>query len=301
MNRLTLLLGGCAWIGLTLVLAEQRWFRRVRLTDRLRRYAPAGAVEVDRGALSAASFRDVIGPLVTGLSARAVTLLGVNEELSVKLQRLHSPTDVTSFRLRQAAWSGGALGGAVLLALATTPPTPVALLVVLGAPLLAFLLIEQQLLTASNRRQGRLFAELPVVMEQLGMLLGAGYSLGAALNRIAERGSGVIAQDLTRVANRMRQGLTEAQALREWATIARVTELDRLVNVLALNRSGVDLGRLVGTEARATRREAHRRTIEAIERRAQLVWIPVTVATLVPGVLFMAIPFIEALRNFAAL
>ena len=36
-------------------------------------------------------------------------------------------------------------------------------------------------------------------------------------------------------------------------------------------------------------------------RRAQLVWIPVTIATLVPGVLFMAIPFIAAMRNFAAL
>jgi hypothetical protein len=57
----------------------------------------------------------------------------------------------------------------------------------------------------------------------------------------------------------------------------------------------------VADEARGVRREAHRHTIEAIERRAQMVWIPVTVATLVPGVMFMAIPFIEAMRNFAAL
>ena len=49
------------------------------------------------------------------------------------------------------------------------------------------------------------------------------------------------------------------------------------------------------------RQQSHRRTLETIERRAQLVWIPVTIATLVPGVLFMAIPFIEAMRNFAAL
>jgi hypothetical protein len=28
------------------------------------------------------------------------------------------------------------------------------------------------------------------------------------------------------------------------------------------------------------------------------VWIPVTVAALVPGVLFMTIPFVEALRLF---
>ena len=36
-----------------------------------------------------------------------------------------------------------------------------------------------------------------------------------------------------------------------------------------------------------------------MERRGQQVWIPVTVAALVPGAIFLAIPFIEALRLFA--
>jgi hypothetical protein len=36
-----------------------------------------------------------------------------------------------------------------------------------------------------------------------------------------------------------------------------------------------------------------------MERRGQQVWIPVTVATLIPGVIFLSIPFIEALRLFS--
>jgi hypothetical protein len=43
-----------------------------------------------------------------------------------------------------------------------------------------------------------------------------------------------------------------------------------------------------------------RELIETAERRSQQVWIPVTVATLVPGVIFIAIPFIEALRYFGS-
>jgi hypothetical protein len=43
----------------------------------------------------------------------------------------------------------------------------------------------------------------------------------------------------------------------------------------------------------------HRHTIEAIERRAQQVWVPVTVATLVPGVMLLAVPFLSALHLFA--
>ena len=97
----------------------------------------------------------------------------------------------------------------------------------------------------------------------------------------------------------MRQGLSEVEALREWAAVARVEALDRLVPMLGLNSEAADLGRLVSEEARSIRREVHRRLVETMERRGQQVWIPVTVATLVPGVIFLAIPFIEALRLFA--
>jgi hypothetical protein len=37
-----------------------------------------------------------------------------------------------------------------------------------------------------------------------------------------------------------------------------------------------------------------------MERRSQSVWIPVTVATLVPGVILLAIPFAQALRLFTS-
>ena len=88
-------------------------------------------------------------------------------------------------------------------------------------------------------------------------------------------------------------------ALHEWAAVARVEALDRLIPVLALNSEAADLGRLVSEEARSIRREVQRRAVETMERRGQQVWIPVTVAALVPGAIFLAIPFIEALRLFA--
>ena len=138
-----------------------------------------------------------------------------------------------------------------------------------------------------------------MVSEQLGMLVSAGWSVPGAISRIAERGSGACAQDLRRVRIRMQQGLSETEALREWADLADVPELTSLVAVLSLNRETADLGRLVAEEARSCRREAHRRLIESIERRNQQVWIPVTVAALVPGVLLMAIPFIDALSLFS--
>ena len=70
------------------------------------------------------------------------------------------------------------------------------------------------------------------------------------------------------------------------------------VALLRLNREAGDLGRLIAEEARSIRRDVHRQLIETVERRGQQVWIPVTVATLVPGVIFLAIPFTEAMRLF---
>jgi tight adherence protein C len=159
--------------------------------------------------------------------------------------------------------------------------------------------VEQRQAAESQAWQRRVFLELPVVAEQLGMLLSAGYSLGAGLGRLANRGKGACGRDLRRVVGRIRQGLSETEALREWAAVADVDALHRLVGVLALNRQSGDLGRLIGDEARAIRRDVHRELIETIERRGQQVWIPVTVAALVPGVIFLAVPFIDALRLFA--
>jgi Flp pilus assembly protein TadB len=302
MTRLAVLSGLVLWAGATLVLSELRWFARPSLADRLRPYAPARLARApSRGVFSVESFRDVIGPLARSVGERLAHLFGVNEELALRLERVHSELDVTRFRTRQLGWAAVAFGVTVLGSVALGAPAPLTVVLVIAGPLLAFLITEQQLLAVSHRRQQQVFLELPVVSEQLAMLLSAGYSLGAALNRLAVRGSAgsACAQDLRRVSGRIRQGLTEVEALREWASIARVEALDRLVPILALNRETGDLGRLLSAEARNIRRDVHRQLVEVMERRGQQVWIPVTVATLVPGVVFMAIPFIEALRVFS--
>ena len=286
------------WPGATLLLSQARWIQRPTLAQRL---APYGQSRTRRQSplVDLQSWREVVGPLCRVLGESAARVFGVTEEAGARLERLHRPLDATAFRVRQIGWATAALAGGVFVVAAMRPPAVVGALLVFGAPLLAFLLVEQQLAAASARWQRRVFLELPVVAEQLAMLLCAGYSLGAALNRLAERGVGVCAADLEIVCGRVRQGLSEVEALREWSDRARVAALDRLVPVLALNEDAGDLGRLVSDEARAIRGDVQRELVEVMDRRSQQVWIPVTVATLVPGVMFLAVPFIEALSVFS--
>lgn len=290
----------CCWAGATLLLSRLRWFSRPPLVERLRPYSRGGmAVPARTGLLSVESFREVVEPLARLVGERMARLVGINEDLAVRLERIHAPLDVTTFRVRQLGWSALAVG-ATGLAVAALRPAPLAAFFLLaGAPVLAFLVLEQQLARKSASWRRRVFLELPVISEQLAMLLGAGFSLGAALNRLASRGHGAVAADLRRVVGRMRQGLTEADALREWAAVAQVRPLDRLVAVLGLNQEAGDIGRLISEEAKGIRKDAQRELVETMERRGQQVWIPVTVATLIPGVIFLSIPFVAALRQFS--
>jgi tight adherence protein C len=299
MTRTAIAVGLLIWFGATLLLAEWRRFSRPSLADRLAPFVPGQRAKAAKGGmLSVESVGDAVAPLARGIGDRVARLFGVNEALEVRLRRVHSPLDVTAFRVRQLAWAGAALGIGLVVS-ATGAPLPFDLLVLLGAPLFAFLVIEQRLSTASKVWQDTLRREIPVVSEQLAMLLNAGFSLGAAINRLSARGRGCTAVDLTTVANRIRQGVGETRALREWSEGACVDAIDRLVSVLALNAESSDLGRLVSTEARQARRDLQRQSTELIERRSQQVWIPVTVATLVPGVILLAIPFLAALRTFS--
>lgn len=288
------------WLGATLVLSRGRWFARRRLVDQVRPFVPGAPAQTPtgRGLLTVESFSEVVGPLAAGLGGRLAGLFGVEEDLATRLTRFHSPVDATVFRVRQLGWGLAALVPAALLATLTGLPAVLGLATVLCGPLLAFLLLEQSVNRAATRWQQTLVLELPVVAEQLGMLLNAGYSLGAALGRLAARGGGACGRDLQDVVNRIRQGLTEQQALAEWADRSAVPEVRRLVRLLGLHHAASDLGRLISSEARSIRQEVQRNQIEAIERRGQQVWIPVTVATLLPGAIFLAVPFAQALRLF---
>ena len=298
MTRLEVGVGLLVWLGATLLLSGWRRLVRPSLAARLAPFSP-GSQQVAGAILSMESLREMVAPLAQVVGDRCAALFGIHEPLDLRLHRVHSPDGPATFRARQLARSAAA-AGAGLVVCALGLPLAVDVLALVGFPLLAFLVVEERLSRSSTAWQATVARELPVISEQLAMLLNAGYSLGAAINRLAARGGGCAALDLGRVANRIRQGVEEDRALREWADTARVDALDRLVSVLALNAESSDLGRLVSAEARQTRRDVQRMLTEVIERRAQQVWVPVTVATLVPGVILLAVPFLAALRLFSS-
>lgn len=289
---------GLMFVGFLLCISETRWARTVPLNDRIRPYLPGRAPGRARhDAWSVDSLRRFLGPMLTEMGDRISAALGISDPAAARLARIGEHPDVVAFRLRQCALAGMALlVGAGLMGMAGAPPFLVVVSLI-TAPTLAYLITEARLTQQSQRWQAELTAELPIVIEQLGMLLSTGSSLSGAIQRIGARGAGRCASGFAQITRRISQGLSEIEALREWADQTAVPAVSRLVAVLALNREASDLGDLIAHEARSIRRECHQQLVEDIEARGQKVWIPVTVATLLPGVIFMAIPFVDAMRK----
>lgn len=289
---LLLLIGGT---GVALVLDQFRWAHRRSMARRLAPYGSAGRPGPRIAAVSSPAA--VLMPLVEQSFDRVTRALGIDDDLATRLARADVDVDPARFRTRQALHAVLGLAGGAALALLVRPGSFVSVLTVVGLPLLWVLLDEQRISNRIRHRSHVLQVELPVVAEQLGILIDAGSSLPSALARIARRGRGAAAEDLQRVVLRIRSGLGEAEALSEWADRSDTGAVRRLVSVLSLHREAADLGQLISAEAQAIRAESHRELVERIERRGQLVWIPVTVATLVPGLLLLAVPFVSALSQ----
>lgn len=297
MNRLIWLAVPIAWLGATLLISQLRIIRAATLSERLRPSLGAHSIDsVPRRSWST-SLESALAPLAVWVGGRLTGLLGVRVDTARRLERLADPSTLSEFRVRQlsiAVLAGIGIGVAAT-AFGANPIGVVA--GACAASVLAFLIVEQRLASRSEAWQRQLTMELPVIVEQLGMLLSAGSSLSGALARLARRSNGICASGFTAVNQRIRQGLGDIAALREWGEVADVGALDRLVAVLALNREATDLGVLISAEARNIRSSTHRDLLELIEKRGQQVWIPVTVATLLPGVMFMAVPFLDAMHQ----
>lgn len=299
MTRPELLVGLLLWAGSALLLSQLRRVGGESLTERLGPFNPGSTGRQRVDAERHRSLAAVLAPLAGQVGDRISTLFGVVTSADERLRRIHSGESARRFRARQMGVTLLALVTAAVAAGAVAPSPSIGVLVVLGMPLLVFLVIEQGLERRAKRWAATTDLELPVVEEQMAMLLSAGFSLSSVLARISVRGGGCVAQDLRRALNRVAQGSTQAQALGEWAELSGSEGVKRLVRLLSLHSDSADLARLVSAEARQVRRDLHTRTLARLDRRSEQVWIPVTVAALVPGTILLAVPFLDALRIFA--
>lgn len=296
-------------LGLWSLLALVPRIGAARLAARIAPYladvSPAALEFATRRPAEPASFlAGLVAPAGRRIRAAFAVVLGSDAVVERRLRQAGSTAAVDSVRGRQVLFGAVGAAAGVLLAVlvsrnAAVPPlVPVLLAVVVAA--VGVLVPDQLLAHAARTRRARIAAELPTVLEFLGLSLAAGEGILDALRRVARLGDGDLARELGRVVAEVHAGSPLADALQRCAAEIELPALTRTVDQLvgALER-GTPLVEVLRAQVQDSRDESKRLLLEAAGKKeiAMLVplvflILPVTVAfAIFPGVMVLQLGF----------
>lgn len=296
-------------LGLWSLLALVPRIGASRLAARIAPYlvdvSPAALEVATRRPAEPASFlAGLAAPAGRRIRSALAAVLGSDTVVERRLRQAGSTATVDAVRGRQlmSGAAGAAVGVLVAVLVsrsaAVPPAVPVLLAVVIAA--VGVLLPDQLLARAARIRRSRIAAELPTVLEFLGLSLAAGEGVLDALRRVARLGDGDLARELGRVVAEVHAGIPLGDALERCAAEIELPALTRTVDQLvgALER-GTPLVEVLRAQVQDSRDESKRDLLEAAGKKeiAMLVplvflILPVTVAfAIYPGVMVLQLGF----------
>lgn len=163
------------------------------------------------------------------------------------------------------------------------------------------IVVIPRLLGAVRQEQRKMEAirgTLAQFVEQLSAFVASGLSFSAAVDRFSRLGFGPWQEFAKQMSIEMRRGSNPGTVLEELLRQNNIRDLDQFPRLLSKHYASPELPELIDEQSRWLRLNQQFDLTATLEKRAQSVWIPVTVAALVPGIIFVLIPFIGALRTF---
>lgn len=253
------------------------------------------------GTRPADPFRAVFGPLLVAAAGSVERVLGGAASIRRRLDRAGLDLTVRDFRVEQVMWGlvGFAVSGALtLLAAVQSPGRTVPLLVLCAVSFAAGVLLRENRLTAQvTERERRLMAQFPTVAELLALAVGAGEGPVAALDRVAVRCRGEMADEIGRVLAEIRTGTPVAAALDAWAARSGLPAVARFAEAMAVAVDrGTPLAAVLHAQAADAREAGRRLLIESGARREVLMMVPVVFLILPVTILFAFWPGVVGLN-----
>ncbi len=257
-------------------------------------HAPELAPVAEGSPRASATLPRLFGPALRAAAGRVSNAIeSRGDDHLARMLRQAALDDLTPerYRLQQLGRAGGFGVGAMVVA-AVTLKTP---LVVLASGVAGFVYGASRARARLERlialRAARIRLELYTVNHLLAMQVRTGSGAMQAVQRVVERGRGVVVGELDDVLTWTRSGVDEAEAFRRAAELTPEPSAARTYRLLAAGvERGVDLGGgllALSSDIRDARREQMHK--DAVRRRAAML-VP-TIAILAPiMLLFIAAP-----------
>ena len=261
----------------------------------------AARLELDAGRANGRRRGSPLGRLLDAAGGRlarpVLRLLGAERQQAVRawLEAAGRPGgyDLAGFVGRAALFA--LLGAAAAAVQALAGNWPLAALLAVGPGLL----LPAWVAAALRRRQAAIERALPDFLDILAVTVGAGLSLRAALDRVAEAHPGPLADEIRTALRQMEVGVSRRRALEQLRGRNRSPTLASFVTaLLQAEELGAPLSATLIELSRELRRAWHQEARRRAARAAPRVSL-VAVVTLVPGsaVLLVAGLLLGALRG----
>lgn len=144
-----------------------------------------------------------------------------------------------------------------------------------------------------KKRSRNLDFALITFLEQIHQRIVGGDSLYKSLSTANDLGN----RDIAYLQSLIRSGLDSRSCIEFWLEDYETVSKHRLVDIWSGHSSTAETLNLIQSSIAWLRNEHKFYLISEIERRNQLVWIPVTIAVLIPGMIFIAIPLEATLKS----
>jgi tight adherence protein C len=213
---------------------------------------PHGTVDMRTLMLRQSASERAVRPLLERLGARVAGLLPSARlaRLQARIQRAGSPPGWTLDRVI-AAKVLLALGlGVPSVLVLVKHPSPLAVVLVPTAFVLGYFLPDAVIDRRGTERQMQIRSSVADTVDQLTLMVRAGLGIDAAIVRTARSGTGALAEELARVVQDMRVGVSRGVALSNMAERVGVSELKTVTAALAqAERLGVPVAQTLQVQA----------------------------------------------------
>jgi tight adherence protein C len=147
--------------------------------------------------------------------------------------------------------------------------------------LVVWLLPDLQLSGVADRREGQLELQLPDVLDQLTISVEAGLGFDAALKRLSESGDGPVTEQLSRVLQDMRLGLSRDAALKALADRSESLDLRTFANSMSqASRHGLPIAGVLRAQAAEAREKRKFRAEERAHKVPVKILLPLVLCVL---------------------
>jgi tight adherence protein C len=247
---------------------------------RLEAIGPVAGPQAAGGKGTGAFCQWVLMPLADKLSTVVTVPAGLRNMLAKKLEEAGGLSGLSADQL--IALTGLAAAFQTVITLAFSLIFKLGLVKMLGAVLAVLLLtvlVPNLLLTYKAAvRQRNIQRELPDILDMITISVEAGLGFDGALAKVAEKMHGTLVEELRRVLQEMRMGLTRREALRSMGARCGNKELSIFISaLLQADQLGVGIGKVLRTQSIVVREQRQQQVEQKAMRAPVFMLFPLAI------------------------